>query len=117
MIFNSYLFKISIIFGVCFYASGCALPFASSAFSVVSSASFVESTAINGASYVTTGKGVSEHVMSGMADQDCKLFNVIDGKQVCQDYQLDKIPQKDLTTRYYIKPPQSVEEVIQLNTK
>ena len=55
--------------------------------------------------------------MSGMADQDCKLFNVIDGKKVCQDYQLDKIPQKDLTTRYYSKPPQSVEEVIQLNTK
>jgi hypothetical protein len=117
LIFNSYHFKTVIIFCVCFYVSGCALPFASSAFSVVSSASFVESTAINGASYVTTGKSVSEHLISGMADQDCKLFNVIDGKKVCQEYQLDKIPQKDLTTRYYVKPPQSVEEVIQLNTK
>jgi hypothetical protein len=101
----------------CVFLEACALPFIGSAVSLTSSAGVIESTAINGTSYLTTGKGVSEHVLSGVADQDCKLFNIIEGKKVCVDYQLDKIPQKDLTTRYYINPPQSVEEVIQLNTK
>ena len=97
--------------------SGCALaPFASSAFTSATSATFLESTAINGASYVTTGKGVSEHLLSGVADQDCKLFNVIDGKRVCQEYQLDKIPQRDLTTRYTTIVPVTIEDVIQIHT-
>ncbi|BDW11226.1 hypothetical protein PSHI8_13080 [Polynucleobacter sp. SHI8] len=97
--------------------SGCALaPLASTAFSTATSATFIESTAINGASYVTTGKGVSEHLLSGAADQDCKLYNIIDGKRVCQEYQLDKIPQRDLTTRYTTIKPVTVEDVIQIHT-
>jgi hypothetical protein len=96
---------------------GCALaPFVSSAFSAATTTTFIETTAINGASYVTTGKGVSEHVISGMADQDCKLYNIIDGKRVCQEYQLDKIPQRDLTTRYTTVIPVTVEDVIQIHT-
>ncbi len=101
----------------CGSLSGCALaPFAGSAFSAVTSATFVESAAINGASYLTTGKGVSEHLISGVADQDCKLYNIIDGKRVCQDYQLEKIPQRDLTTRYTTVVPVTVEDVIQIHT-
>jgi len=97
--------------------SGCALaPFAGSAFTTATSATFLETTAINGASYVTTGKGVSEHLISGVADQDCKLYNIIDGKRVCQEYQLDKIPQRDLTTRYTTIVPVTVEDVIQIHT-
>ena len=99
------------------HLSGCAFaPFASSAFTTATSATFIETTAINGASYVTTGKGVSEHLISGVADQDCKLYNIIDGKQVCQDYQLDKIPQRDLTTRYTTIVPVTIEDVIQIHT-
>jgi len=66
---------------------------------------------------VTTGKGISEHFISGAADQDCKLYNVIDGEAVCQNYQIDKIPQKDLTTMF--RPGKmgssdlTIEEVIQ----
>ena len=97
--------------------SGCAIPFAGSALSIASSTTFIETTAVNGASYATTGKGVSEHLISGMVDQDCKLFNIIDGKKVCQDYQVDKVPQRDLTTRYSAQPPKTVEDVIQLNSK
>jgi len=103
---------------ICFgNLSGCALaPFASSAFTTATSATFIETTVINGASYVTTGKGVSEHLISGVADQDCKFYNLIDGKQVCQDYQPDKIPQRDLTTRYTPLVPVTIEDVIQIHT-
>jgi hypothetical protein len=100
------------------YLSGCAAaPFLSSTFSFVTTSTFVQTTAINGVSYTTTGKGVTEHVVSGVADQDCKLYNVIDGKQICQDYQLEKIPQRDLTTRYTTGVPSSVEDVIKIHTK
>jgi len=97
---------------------GCVIaPIASSAFTTVTTTTFIETTAVNGASYVTTGKGISEHFISGAADQDCKLYNVIDGKAVCQNYQIDKIPQKDLTTMF--RPGKmgssdlTIEEVIQ----
>jgi hypothetical protein len=106
-----------IVLIVCISLSGCAFaPFASSAFTTATSATFLETTAINGASYVTTGKGVSEHLISGVTDQDCKLYNIIDGKRVCQEYQLDKIPQRDLTTRYTTIVPVTVEDVIQIHT-
>ncbi len=102
---------------LCNSLAGCAFaPFASSAFSAATTSTLIETTAINGASYLTTGKGVSEHVISGMADQDCKLYNIIDGKRVCQNYQLDKIPQRDLTTRYTTVVPVTVEDVIQIHT-
>ena len=97
---------------------GCVIaPIASSAFTTATTTTFIETTAVNGASYVTTGKGISEHFISGAADQDCKLYNVIDGKAVCQNYQIDKIPQKDLTTKF--RPGNmgssdlTIEEVIQ----
>ena len=100
------------------YLMGCAAaPFFSSTFSFVTTSSFVQTTAINGVSYTTTGKGVSEHVVSGVTDQDCKLYNIIDGKQICQDYQIEKIPQRDLTTRFTSGAPNSVEDVIEMHTK
>ena len=113
--FRTLKFLASIFFSSCLL--GCAIPFAGSALSVASSTTFIETTAVNGASYATTGKGVSEHLISGMVDQDCKLYNIIDGKQVCQDYQLDKVPQRDLTTRFSSQTPKTVEDVIQLNSK
>jgi hypothetical protein len=89
-------------------------PFASSAVSAATTTSFIETTAVNGASYVTTGKGVSEHVMSGLADQDCKFSHVIDGKSICEDYQVEKIPLRDLSNRRTLgtSSPSSIEEVI-----
>ncbi len=97
---------------------GCVMaPITSSVFTTVTTTTFIETTAVNGASYATTGKGISEHLVSGATDQDCKLYNVIDGKAVCQNYQIDKIPQKDLTTKF--RPgimgssDLTIEEVIQ----
>ncbi len=92
------------------------MPFTSGTFATATTSTFVETTAINGASYVTTGKGVTEHVMSGVTDQDCQLYNVIDGKSVCQNYQINKIPQRDLSTKFSIekseKQPDPIEEII-----
>lgn len=96
--------------------SGCAgVPFLGSAFGSLSSGALLETAAVNGVSYVTTGKGVSEHVISGVADQDCKFFNVIDGKNICQDYAVSKVPQKDITTRFSSAAPTTVEDVIALH--
>lgn len=91
---------------------GCALaPFASSVFSSLGTTTMVESTVVNGASYATTGKGISEHVISGVADQDCEFLNLAEGKKVCKDYDLNKIPVKDRSNR----PVNSIEDVIQKN--
>jgi hypothetical protein len=80
---------------------GCVFaPLATSAMATATTSTFIETTAVSGASYLTTGKGVSEHFISGAVDQDCKLYNVIEGKAVCQNYQIDKIPQRDLTTKF-----------------
>ena len=46
----------------------------------------VQTTVASGASYATTGKTLGDHALSGATDKDCKLFNLIDGQQVCQEY-------------------------------
>lgn len=57
----------------------------------------VQSTVATGASYAVSGKGLSDHAMSEVADKDCKLFNMIDGKSVCQNYK--QIPINDKSSR------------------
>ncbi len=54
--------------------TGCFIPPA------VSLASLV----INGASYVTTGKGVADHGISAVAEEDCATWRVIKGEDICQ---------------------------------
>jgi hypothetical protein len=104
----------------CFCLQGCVLgPLVATTASTVTTTSFAESAAVSGASYVTTGKGVTDHLISGAADQDCKLYNIIDGKKVCQAYQSKTIPQRDLSKRPLndVQAPQSIEEIIQINQK
>ena len=100
---------------------GCVMaPLATTALTTATTTTFIETTAVNGASYLTTGKGVTEHFISGAADQDCKLYNVIDGKAVCQNYQLEKIPQRDLTTRFttgMTVPSDVIEDFIQQSSR
>lgn len=57
----------------------------------------VQSTVATGASYAVSGKGLSDHAMSEVADKDCKIFNMINGKSVCQDFK--QIPINDKSSR------------------
>lgn len=56
--------------------SGCGLPPA------ISIASF----ALDGFSYLTSGKSVSDHALSVAAGQDCALLRVVENTEVCRDF-------------------------------
>ena len=43
--------------------------------------------AVDGASYITTKKSLTDHGLSFVAGQDCALFRVVTDKKVCQEYQ------------------------------
>ncbi|MFO1435994.1 MAG: SPOR domain-containing protein [Gammaproteobacteria bacterium] len=45
------------------------------------------SLALTGMSYIVTGKGPSDHVISAVANQDCALFRVVEAQPVCIDTQ------------------------------
>jgi hypothetical protein len=55
---------------------GCSIP------TPVSIASY----AIDGVSYIVTGKSMSDHALSAVMDQDCALLRIVQGKLVCHDY-------------------------------
>lgn len=96
MIVIQYLFKQLKLycFLMCTTLSGCfTLPTATTYFS---SSAMVESTIVTGASYAGTGKGVSDHVLSGYTKQDCELFNIFKFEPICKDHLPDKIPIRDL---------------------
>ena len=44
------------------------------------------STGASIASYVTTGKGTSDHLISAMYDEDCALHRVISEEDICVEY-------------------------------
>lgn len=54
--------------------SGCAAP----------TAIMVASQALTGVSYLTTGKGTTDHVLSAAMEEDCALHRVISGVPVCK---------------------------------
>lgn len=53
--------------------SGCGLP----------PALMIASYAIEGFSLVATGKTIADHAISNAMKQDCALFRVVEGRQVC----------------------------------
>ncbi len=53
--------------------SGCGLP----------PALMIASYAIEGFSLVATGKTITDHAISNAMKQDCALFRVVEGRQVC----------------------------------
>jgi hypothetical protein len=55
------------------FLAGCALPPAVTVASLV----------LDGASYVATGKSTTDHAISALADEDCALLRVADGKEIC----------------------------------
>jgi len=65
---------------VAFTQSGCFIGAAA-----FSSTLMVSSTVASAVSYAVSGKTLTDHALSGVSGQDCKLFNLIDGKAVCID--------------------------------
>ncbi len=59
---------------------GCGLP------PVVNLASF----ALDGMSLLSTGKSVSDHVLSAAAERDCAVWRVVNNEDVCREYDADK---------------------------
>lgn len=55
------------------FLAGCALP----------PAVTVASLFAGGVSYVTTGKGTTDHAISAIAHEDCALLRVVNGKPIC----------------------------------
>jgi hypothetical protein len=55
--------------------SGCALP------PVIAIASY----AVNGISYMASGKSVSDYALSAVVERDCALFRVVMGDNICRD--------------------------------
>ncbi|MSO77852.1 MAG: SPOR domain-containing protein [Alphaproteobacteria bacterium] len=62
------------ILGLTLLLGGCALP------PIVTALSF----ALDGVSFVATGKSVGDHGLSVVLDRDCALWRVIDGRGVCE---------------------------------
>jgi len=67
--------KISAVAGLVMSLSGCivALP----------PAIQLASLALDGVSYATTGKSVTDHAISGITDQDCAMARVLNGDDIC----------------------------------
>ena len=59
------------------FVVGCSLPAGVSAVSW----------AIDGASYITTKKSLTDHGLSFLAGQDCALYRFVTGNDVCQNYE------------------------------
>jgi hypothetical protein len=57
-------------------AGGCALP----------PAATIASYALDGVSFFSTGKSVSDHAVSAVAEKDCALWRVVKGEKICRDY-------------------------------
>ena len=89
--FSKHLF----LFGCLGILTGCFIAPVATTVSYLTSISLLQSTAITGVSYVTTGKGVSDHVVSGITGQDCQVLNVINDKSICQAYPTDQPQMKN----------------------
>ena len=59
-----------------FFLNGCSMPVGFSAASWV----------IDGASYITTKKSLTDHGLSFIAGQDCALYRLVTDMNVCQEY-------------------------------
>lgn len=49
--------------------------------------------------WVATGKGPTDHALSGTTQKDCELMRVMSGKQVCQEKLQPPIEDRQLTQK------------------
>lgn len=68
-----------VLIGLPLLLGGCGLPPALTA----------ASWALDGVSYLVSGKSVTDHAISEVAAQDCALFRVVQGREVCEEYEID----------------------------
>ncbi len=80
--------KIFFLFFVCSITTGCAI---------------TEAVAITGLSYLVTGKSVSDNALSMVTNMDCKTHNIIQGKDICNEY--DKTKDLSVDTLIAAVPP------------
>ncbi len=71
--------KSLVMIGLPILLGGCGLPPA------VTAASW----ALDGVSYLVSGKSVTDHAISEVASQDCALFRVVQERSICQDFVID----------------------------
>lgn len=45
--------------------------------------------ALDGVSYLVSGKSVTDHAISQVASQDCALLRIVQGRELCEDYVID----------------------------
>lgn len=67
--------KVTVLAGLALSLSGCLM--------VAPSAFQMATYALDGASYATTGKSASDHVISAVADKDCAMIRALKGKDIC----------------------------------
>ena len=67
------------LIGLPLLLGGCGLPPALTA----------ASWALDGVSYLVSGKSVTDHAISEVAAQDCALFRIVQGREFCEDYEVD----------------------------
>lgn len=67
------------LIGLPILLGGCGLPPAIS----------VASWALDGVSYVVSGKSVTDHALSEVANQDCALLRIVQDRAICEDFELD----------------------------
>jgi hypothetical protein len=46
----------------------------------------IASYALDGVSFFSTGKSVSDHAISAVAEKDCALWRVVKGERICREY-------------------------------
>lgn len=62
------------VVGLSLLLTGCGLPPAIIAFSY----------AVDGFSYASSGKGITDHALSAAIEQDCAMFRAVQGKDICR---------------------------------
>lgn len=64
--------------------------------------------AVSGAA---TGKTITDHAISYVADQDCTLFNIFESKPVCEEYGSRKKPEELASNQTSPVPVETVNPV------
>lgn len=67
------------LIGLPLLLGGCGLPPALTA----------ASWALDGVSYLVSGKSVTDHAISEVAAQDCALFRIVQGREFCEEFEVD----------------------------
>lgn len=63
------------------------------------------------ASVETTGKGLADHTISAMRDQDCKIARSIQGKDICQPERKATVTVSEPTRPQAVSTVKTMEDV------